>query len=236
LAPLLETNGFRVIAQDLMGVGDSGTEFGIYNIESIANDIITVLNASHITSPVILFANSLSAAFAITLAADHPHRVAAIITLGGFFRDMPKDKFFRPISYLLFNRLWGQPIWKTAFKSFFVNPPSDLSEYTTAMEAKMLSNCAHAGIIGAMIRATKEHAWEKIGSIETPVLLVMGSSDPDFTDPAEEAQFVASHLSNNRLVEVSMIDQTGHYPHVENPEKVAQAAFAFLEKVQSTQN
>jgi pimeloyl-ACP methyl ester carboxylesterase len=236
LAPLLQTAGFRVIAQDLRGVGDSGTEFTSYTIESIASDIIAVLDACHITKPVVLFANSLSAACAITVAADHAQRVAAIVTLGGFFRDMPKDTFFRPISYLLFNRLWGQPAWVSAFRGFFSNPPSDLPEYTAAVTAKMLSNCAHAGIIGAMIRATKEHAWAKIGIIEVPVLLIMGSRDPDFSDPLKETDFVASHLTNSRLVEKVMVDGAGHYPQVEAPEEVARAALAFLHNIDVIQN
>ncbi|UJR13084.1 hypothetical protein I4U23_000108 [Adineta vaga] len=231
LAPLLQTAGFRVIAQDMRGVGDSGTEFNTYSIESIASDIIAVLDASNITLPVTLFVNSLSAASAITVAAEHPHRIAAIVTLGGFFRDMPKDTYFRPISHLLFNRLWGQPAWVSAFKSFFVSPPTDLPDYTAAVKEKMLSNCAHAGIIGTMIRATKEHAWAKIGTVTVPVLLVMGSQDPDFTDPAQEAAFVASNLSKSSLVEIAMVDQAGHYPHVEAPEKVARATLDFLSKI-----
>ena len=231
LAPMLQHAGFRVIVQDMRGVGDSGTEFDSYSIESIANDVITVLDTCHITLPVVIFANSLTAACAITIAANHPQRVATIVTLGGFFRDMPKDTFFRPISYLLFNRLWGQPAWISAFRGFFVNPPSDLSDYIEAVTSKMLSNCAHAGVIGAMIRSTKNHAWAKIELVKAPVLLVMGSRDPDFKNPLEESNFVASHLNHSQLVEVAMVDEVGHYPHVEAPEKVAQVALNFLIKV-----
>lgn len=231
LAPLLQNAGFRVIVQDIRGVGDSGTEFNSYSIESIASDVISVLDASHITSPVVLFANSLTAACAITIAANHPDRVAAIVTLGGFFRDMPKDTFFRPISHLLFNRLWGQSAWIYAFRGFFINPPSDLPTYIEAVKAKMLSNCAHAGIIGTMIRATKGHAWTKMELVKAPVLLIMGSRDPDFKNPLEETDFVASHLTNSRLVETAMIDDVGHYPQAEAPDKVAQVALTFLKKV-----
>jgi len=117
-----------------------------------------------------------------------------------------------------------------------VNPPPDLPDYTAAMKEKMLSNCAHAGIIGALIRATKEHAWAKIGTVKAPVLLVMGRQDPDFKDPVQETDFVASHLSNSRLVEIAMVDEAGHYPHVEAPEKVARATLDFLGKVGVIQN
>lgn len=98
LAPILQKAGFRVIVQDLRDVGDSGTNFTDYTIESITNDIVNVLDALHIRQPVILLGNSLAAACAVTFASEHSNRVAAIITLGGFFRDMPKDKnIFDPL-------------------------------------------------------------------------------------------------------------------------------------------
>lgn len=227
LAPLLQAAGYRLIVQDMRGVGDSGTTFANYTIESIAGDILAVLDACQVTKPVVLIVNSLSAACAISVAADHPERFAAIVTLGGFFRDMPKDKFFRPISHLLFNRLWGQPAWVSAFKGFFARPPSDLAEYTEAIKRKMLSNCSHADIIGQMIRATKEHSWAKISRVEVPVLLVMGSRDPDFEDPNQETDFIASHLIKSRHVDKAIIDQVGHYPHVEAPDDVARVILTF---------
>ncbi|CAF3263775.1 unnamed protein product [Rotaria socialis] len=230
LAPILQHAGFRVIAQDLRGFGDSSTTFNNYTIESIALDVITVLDSLHITQPVVLFANSLAAACGVTLAAEHPHRIAAIISLGGFFRDMPKDKYFRPLTYLLFNRLWGQPVWIAAYKGFFAQPPSDLPTYAAAIKHKMLSNCAHAGIIGQMIRATKEHAWAKINAVKTPVLLIMGSRDPDFESPVQETDFVASQMSCSQLVVKSMVDGAGHYPHVEFTEEVARVTMDFLRK------
>ena len=231
LAPLLQQARYRIIAQDLRGVGDSGTEFQSYSIESVANDVLTVLDACHITTPVLLIGNSLSAACAVTLAAEHPTRFVGIVTLGGFFRDMPKDTFFRPVSHFLFNRLWGQPAWVSAFKSFFAKPPADLPAYTDAIKAKMLSNCSHAGIIGSMIRATKDHAWKKIDAVEVPALLIMGSRDPDFSDPVKETDFVASHLTKSRHVEKVIIDEAGHYPHVEMPDDVAKAILAFTKTI-----
>lgn len=192
---------------------------------------MTVLDACHITAPVLLIGNSLSAACAVTVAAEHPTRFIGIVTLGGFFRDMPKDTFFRPVSHLLFNRLWGQPAWVSAFKGFFAQPPADLPAYTDAVKAKMLSNCSHAGIIGSMIRATKDHAWNKIETVELPVLLIMGSHDPDFKDPIKETDFVASHLTKSHSVQNVIIDQAGHYPHVEMPEDVANAILKFVKTI-----
>ncbi|KAJ3212489.1 hypothetical protein HDU67_003780 [Dinochytrium kinnereticum] len=228
LGPRLVEAGYRVIAQDMRGVGDSGTEFSSYNIEDIARDIITILDHEEITTPAILLTSSLSASSAVTVAADHPERVKAVITFGGFFRDMPGDVYFRPASYLLFNHLWGQPMWTSAFLSFFASPPEDIGSYVVAVKAKMLSDCNHASVIGKMIRSTKEHAWSKIGELRAPVMLVMGTRDPDFQKPEEETDYIASHLTGSRHVAKAMIDGAGHYPHVEKVEEVAKRVLGFL--------
>ncbi|KAJ3105810.1 hypothetical protein HDU96_008411 [Phlyctochytrium bullatum] len=231
LGPKLVDGGYRVIAQDMRGVGESGTEFTSYNIEDVASDVVAVLDAEGITEPVALICNSLSAAAAITIAAEHPERVRAIVTLGGFFRDMPGDAYFRPVSYLLFNHLWGQPMWTSAFLSFFASKPDDIDAYVAAVKAKMLSDCNHADVIGMMIRATKEHAWSKIGQVKVPVMLVMGEKDPDFKNPEEETDYVKSSLTASTLVEKLMVADAGHYPHVEKPNLVAPRIVEFLEAI-----
>ncbi|KAJ3097472.1 hypothetical protein HDU96_000377 [Phlyctochytrium bullatum] len=243
--------GYRVIAQDMRGVGESGTEFESYSIEDVASDVVAVLDAEGITKPVALICNSLSAASAVAVAAEHPQRVSAIVTLGGFFSDMPAGKFslraadrspfltkishnlhadayFRPVSYLLFNHLWGQPMWTSAFLSFLFSKPDDIDSYVAAVKAKMLSDCNHATVIGQMIRATKEHAWSKIGQVKVPVLLVMGEKDPDFSKPEEETDHVKSSLKGSIMVEKLMVPEAGHYPHVERPDLVAPRTVDFL--------
>ncbi|KAJ3283542.1 hypothetical protein HDU79_008971 [Rhizoclosmatium sp. JEL0117] len=230
LAPKLVQAGHRVICQDLRGVGDSGTKFESYSIDDCSKDIDVVLAHLNIKNPVILVGNSLSAAVAITFAADHPSKVEKVITIGGFFRDMPSDAYFRPLTPLLFNHYWGQPVWLSAFKGFFAKPPADIDEYCAAVKAKMLSNCDHASIIGAMIRATKEPTWAKIPAIKCPVLLIMGSKDPDFKNPKEETEFVAKNIEERAGVQVSqaLIEGVGHYPHNEAVDETLNAIISFI--------
>ncbi|KAI9338728.1 Alpha/Beta hydrolase protein [Obelidium mucronatum] len=230
LAPKLVAAGHRVICQDLRGVGDSGTKFSGYSIEECSRDSSAVLDHLEINEPVVVVGNSLSAAASITFAAKNPNRVEKIITLGGFFRDMPNDPYFRPLTPLLFNHFWGQPVWLSAFKGFFGKPPADVEQYCAAVKAKMLSNCDHAGIIGAMIRATKEPAWALVPEIKSPVLLIMGSKDPDFKDPVAENEFVARSITERAGVKVTqkIVDGVGHYPQAEAPNDVYDAIISFI--------
>ncbi len=49
-----------------------------------------------------------------------------------------------------------------------------------------------------------------------PMLVIMGTRDPDFKRPAQEAQLVATALHAS----VQMIEGAGHYPHAEMQEPV----------------
>ncbi len=59
--------------------------------------------------------------------------------------------------------------------------------------------------------------------MHTPVLVVMGTGDVDFPDPAAEARWIQQRLGG----EVLLIDGAGHHPHVEHPGRVAAAVLAF---------
>jgi pimeloyl-ACP methyl ester carboxylesterase len=58
-------------------------------------------------------------------------------------------------------------------------------------------------------------------------LVLMGTHDPDFKDPAAEADWVAERLS----AQVRLVQGAGHYPHAEMPEVSGPAVFSFLESL-----
>ncbi|MBZ0227674.1 MAG: alpha/beta hydrolase, partial [Bauldia sp.] len=64
----------------------------------------------------------------------------------------------------------------------------------------------------------------RLPEVGAPTLVVMGSKDPDFADPAAEAETVARLLRGT----ATMIEGAGHYPHAEMPETTASAVLAFL--------
>ncbi|KAJ3210779.1 hypothetical protein HDU82_007401 [Entophlyctis luteolus] len=246
LAPKLVASGHRVICQDLRGVGDSGTKFSSFLIEDCARDVVGVLDHLQIYTPVVLMGNSLSAAVVVSVASDHPDRVAAIVSTGGFFRDMPNgngstivvvvlivsclDPAFRLLAPLLFNHLWGQPMWIMAFRGFFGKQPADIDQYCNAVKEKMLSNCDHASVISSMMRASKQTAWSKVPNLKCPVLLIMGSKDPDFSDPLAENKFVAENMMSRApgiQVQTKIIEGSGHYPHNEFVEETFSSLVSF---------
>jgi hypothetical protein len=76
-------------------------------------------------SGVVLVTNSLSTGSAAIVATEETPAVKAIILLAPIVRDLPADKYFRPVSHCLFVWPWGTPLWTCYYKGLYkrkVNP------------------------------------------------------------------------------------------------------------------
>ncbi|KAL2917472.1 hypothetical protein HK105_203138 [Polyrhizophydium stewartii] len=234
LGPKLVAHGVTTIAVDLRGTGESSTDFQDFGIAAIASDVIAILDAEGITQPAVIMGNSYTAAVAVYLAGTHPERVAAIVGLSGFYRPMPADTYFRPMSHVLFTTLYGTTVWVGYFKGLFkASPlPADMPEYIAAVKKIMSAEPIHAVIIGKYGRESKAPAWEAADLVNCPSLILLGSQDPDFGDQAAELETVRSKLAGNgqpkTAVTAALVPGTGHYPHAEDPEFVFKSIAAFF--------
>ncbi|KAJ3127017.1 hypothetical protein HK098_006908 [Nowakowskiella sp. JEL0407] len=232
LAPKLLEAGNRVICADLRGTGGCSTGFKSFSCEDVAGDIIAILDNEKITTPVVFIGNSFAAAVAVLIAANHPERIEKIITLGGFFRPTPADKYFIPLTYVLFTSMWGAASWTGYFQTLFKDsPPADLSEYIAYSKFHFNEDTKRIGAIAGFCRANKGDSWKSVLKTKCDVLLIMGTSDPDFSDPKTETEEVAAEFRKREeglVVETFYVEGVGHYPHVENPVAVYDAIIKFL--------
>ncbi len=65
---------------------------------------------------------------------------------------------------------------------------------------------------------------DELSKVSAPTLVLMGTKDPDFNNPAEEATWIAGEIGGTALT----IEGAGHYPHAEMPEKTGPAIVRFL--------
>jgi pimeloyl-ACP methyl ester carboxylesterase len=79
----------------------------------------------------------------------------------------------------------------------------------------------------AMLRASKRASEERIPQVDKPVLVLMGSKDPDFKEPEAEAKWVAENLKGT----YTLIEGAGHYPHAELPEITAPLMLEFIQSL-----
>jgi pimeloyl-ACP methyl ester carboxylesterase len=121
--------------------------------------------------------------------------------------------------------------WVRFYRSLYPTaPPPDLPSYLRALKAN-LSEPGRMAALRAMMWEPKEPCNERIGEVGCPVLVIMGSKDPDFPDPAAEARRVADGAADATVV---MIEGAGHYPPAELPAETAAAVIPFVAAATAT--
>jgi pimeloyl-ACP methyl ester carboxylesterase len=227
LAPRIVAAGFRVVTMDLPGHGESSVDWPEYSPAVVGADIVAMIR--HLgASKAFIIGNSMAGGSAVWAAAEIPDNVAGIVMIDPFTREIPPSAFMLAFLKVAMLRPWGPSFWSMYYGSLYKSaPPADLDSY----RATLVANLKQPGRIEAtkaLIFASQAPCEARIPKVHAQVLVVMGTRDPDFDDPAAEAEWVATHLHGKKL----MVDGAGHYPHVEYPDVVAGAVVGFMKEAQ----
>jgi pimeloyl-ACP methyl ester carboxylesterase len=227
LAPRLVAAGFRVVTMDLPGHGESSVDWPDYSPASVGADIVAMIR--HLgASKAFIIGNSMAGGSAVWAAAEIPDNVAGIVMIDPFTRVIPTSSALLAFLKVAMLRPWGPSFWSMYYGSLYKSaPPADLDSYRAALVAN-LKQPGRIEATKALIFASQAPCEARIPKVHAPVLVVMGTRDSDFDDPAKEADWVATHLHGKKL----MVDGAGHYPHVEYPDIVAGAIVGFMREAQ----
>ncbi|MEV4810650.1 alpha/beta fold hydrolase [Micromonospora avicenniae] len=220
LVPLLVAAGYRVAAVDVRGHGESSAGWPTYAPAEVGADLLAVVD--ELGGPAVLVGSSSSAAAVVFAAADGPERVAGIVLIGAFVEPPKANPAMRLAQALVLRspRLFGM-FHRTLFP---VTRPPDDAAYRRAMVANLREHGRMAAVRG-VIDQVEPHWAVRAREVRQPVLVLMGTRDPDFRDPGAEAR-AARRLFGT--AEARMIDDSGHYPHADQPERTAEQLTAFL--------
>jgi len=230
LAPKLVRSGFRVANMDLRGHGESSTGWPDYSIAGTGADMIALIRRLN-AGPALIVGTSFSAGAAVWAASEAPELISGLVLISPFIRDtMPvwqTKLLFTP----LFSGPWGTTAWLKYFKTLYPSkPPADFNQYLSKLRQN-LSQRGRLAAVRGMITASKSALDERLARVSAPVLVIMGTRDPDFKDPAAEARLVAEKLDG----EVHMIAGAGHHPHAEMPDETGPLIIAFAQKITQRQ-
>ncbi|HEV2738504.1 MAG TPA: alpha/beta hydrolase [Candidatus Elarobacter sp.] len=226
LAPLLVEAGYRFVSVDVRGHGESSVAWDDYSVGAIAGDILAVIRSVH-AGPACVIGNSMAAAAGVIAAAREPKLVRGLVLIGPFVRDVIPARLAAAIFGPMLGGPWRGALWRMLFKRSF---PTRLPDDYAAEESRRDANLAQPGRFTAFRRmaiASKIESERRIAEVTAQTLVLMGTRDGDFPDPAKEARKVGE-LLNGRVV---MIEGAGHYPHVEMPQAVAAEIVPFLQSV-----
>jgi len=222
LTPQLAAAGYRVASMDVRSHGESSIQWPDYTVAGIGQDILALMRAMN-AGPAILIGNSMAAGAAVWAAAEAPELVNAMVLLGPAVRG-EVGSAYRLLLTALFARPWGPSAWLAYFKTLFpTHKPADYAAYTTALKQN-LSMPGRMEALQQMLIASKMASESRLKQVSAPTLVIMGTKDRDFKDPTAEARWVAGEVKGT----FEMIEDAGHYPHVEMPEIVGPRIIEFV--------
>ncbi|GGN07919.1 alpha/beta fold hydrolase [Streptomyces fuscichromogenes] len=231
--PQLVAAGHRVAAVDLRGCGESSAEWPAWSRTTIAGDLLAVVR--HLGGPAVLVGHSISGGAATIAAAQEPSLITAVVELAPFTRaqsirlgDLRVRRFRRGMLRLLGAGAFGSvPLWRSYLDVAYPGTkPADWTERLGRVDA-LLREPGRMKALQGMGRTTPTDAGAQLGNVRCPVLVVMGTLDPDWADPHAEGAAIVDALPAG-LGRLEMIEGAGHYPHDQFADHVVSLTLAFL--------
>ena len=233
VVPQLVAAGYRVAAVDLRGCGESSADWPAWSRTAIAGDLLAVIR--HLGGPAVLVGHSISGGAATIAAAQEPSLVTAVVELAPFTRtqsirlgDLRVKRFRRGMLRLLGAGVFGSvPLWRSYLDVAHPGAkPADWAGRLGRIDS-MLREPGRMKALQGMGRSTPADAGAQLGNVRCPVLVVMGTLDPDWADPHAEGAAIVGALPAG-LGSLETIEGAGHYPHDQFPDQVVSLVLRFL--------
>ncbi|WP_030906056.1 alpha/beta fold hydrolase [Streptosporangium amethystogenes] len=231
--PSLMAAGYRVAAVDLRGCGESSVDWPAWSRTDIAGDLLAVIR--HLGGPAVLVGHSASGGAATIAAAQEPSLITAVVELAPFTRkqsislgDLRTKRFRQGMLRLLGTAAFGSvPLWRSYLDVAYPGvKPADWAERLGRIDSLMREPGRMKAMQG-MGRSAPTDAGAQLGNVRCPVLVVMGTLDPDWADPRAEGSAIVDALPSG-LGRLEMIEGAGHYPHDQFPDQVVSLVLSFL--------
>jgi pimeloyl-ACP methyl ester carboxylesterase len=221
LAPRLVAAGYRVVTLDVRGHGETSVRWPDYSSAGVGADILKLARALD-AGPATIIGTSMAAGAAVWAATEEPERVARLVLIGPFVRDTG-NSWLASLAAAAFRGPWGAGLWTSYYRRLYPSvKPADFEAYVAALKAN-LREPGRLATLRAMLLAPKADE-ARLARVVAPTLVLMGTRDPDFPDPAQEAALVAERTRGT----AQMIAGAGHYPQAEMPDITSEQVITFL--------
>ena len=216
--------GFRPIAPDLPGFGDSaynGRGWNFKRVAALLADLVTGLNAA----PVHLVGLSMGGVVAQQFALDYPQHVRKLVLVSTFSVLRPKSiaQWFYFLQRLLVVHTLGlEQQAKLVSKRVFPNP--EHAELRRMAEEQIASADPRA-YRAAMRSLGLFNSRKRLPGIKIPTLVITGADDS--TVPLERQTLLAQSIPSARQV---IIPNAGHAPAIDQAETFNRYLLEFLHR------
>lgn len=218
---------YRCIAFDFRGQGQSQiTKIG-YDMETLAEDTLALLDALDVRQ-CHLVGLSMGGFVAQRLAITHPERLLSLTLLDTSAdaedaKNIPQyRKLMSAIRWLGVKRV-SKKVMPIMFGSTFLTDKARKSE--RKVWQKRLESNHKKGAMKATLGVIERHrVYDQLDKITTPTLIIFG--DEDVATPYDKAERIHFAIKGSKF---TVIKGAGHTPTVEEPEQVNTVMRKFLE-------
>jgi pimeloyl-ACP methyl ester carboxylesterase len=223
----LTAAGFRVLRYDYFGRGYSDRPPIPFTDDMYVRQLDELLKALRIDSPIDLAGISFGGSLITSFADRYPDRVRSLIYFDPSVRK-PYDLALVdhvPAVWNYLTTVLEQRYWAEGQLGDFLHPerfPDWTKRYEDQMQYKGFRRARYSELVSNM-RVDQTDQLKRVGQHPWPVLVFWGKQDS--TVPFEESEWLMNMLPNGRLVAV---DESGHLPQWEQPEKVHPDLVEFL--------
>jgi pimeloyl-ACP methyl ester carboxylesterase len=215
---------YRVVRMDFRGHGDSSTVWGTYSIKSIASDLTTLIDVLD-AGPAIVVGTGMGASASAWIASEMPSKVNSLVLISPLVEDLPQTTLQRYSQKLLI-KPWGPARWGNYYRKLYTS--GNAPEPHVKKLEQNLKQRGRLYAVKRLLMASKIVGEPRLSQIQTPTLIVVGEQDPTFIDPRHYAESLTQHFGG--LTDRLIVDNAGHYPHVEQTEQVAAHMIKFLDR------
>ena len=225
----LERHGFRVVAYDARGHGESGapSDASAYEYSDLCGDLGAVVEGLGMEK-VVVVGHSMGAATAVRFALDSPSRVAALVQI------TPAYDGERSESELAGWQRLADGLESGGVDGFMdaYDPPISGSVRDTGLKftRQRLERHRDLGAVAAALRVVPASeafpSLESLQSVEAPTLVVGSRDSADPGHPLKVAQTYCEYLPNSEL----LVEDEGKSPIAWQGTQLSRAIAEFLQR------
>ncbi|MFJ8488825.1 alpha/beta fold hydrolase [Streptomyces sp. NPDC094038] len=244
VAPLLVSEGRRVVLFDFLGFGGSDKPGRGYSFEQQVADLLAVADALDLDR-IVPVAHDAGGPAAVNFALRHSRRTAEVALLNCFYGPAPTLRFPEFIEF------FATPSLSALSRHFLRNPAlfaellqfqraqfragladDEQAEYEQFLGPIIDENFRRHGAGPAFAQMTSQLLPEvarndqrlvEVERLDVPFRLIWGAEDPYLN--VEVAEDLAGHL---RAVTTTILKGAGHWPQIDRPGEVAQALLSAI--------
>lgn len=235
--PVLSAAGYRVLALDLLGFGDSdkpGLDYSLNLWESLLKDFWT----EQVQQPAVFVGNSIGGLLALMLLANHPEIAIGGVLLNsagglnlrpddvplplrlimGGFKKLASSQLTGP---LIFNQIRKKRRIRGSLRQVYGNRKAITPELVEILYQPSCDPGAQKVFASIFSAPAGPRPSELLPRIQQPLLVLWGENDPWATiKTADIYRKLSQDPKGQPSVKFQSLPRTGHCPHDERPEVV----------------